>query len=72
MALIADFTGRSKVIAQELKRFNRAGVPLVVVFPADPSAPAIVLPEFLTPGIVLEALERAAKPKTVSSLATAP
>jgi len=61
VALLADNTTESPEIAEELKRYQRAGVPLVLVFPADPEAPAIVLPEVLTPTIVHEALEKAAK-----------
>jgi len=39
---------------------SRAVVPLVLVYPKDPKEPPIVLPELLTPGIVLNALEKAA------------
>jgi len=35
-------------------------VPLVLVYPGDPKAEPIVLPEVLTPGIVLDALDKAA------------
>jgi suppressor for copper-sensitivity B len=52
----------------ELNRHGRAGVPLVLVYPKDPAADAIVLPEALTPGIVLNALDRAsAEIKSASS-----
>jgi hypothetical protein len=34
-------------------------VPLVLVYPKNPAASPIVLPEILTPGIVLDALDRA-------------
>jgi hypothetical protein len=34
-------------------------VPLVLVYPTDPSKPPIILPEALTPGIVLAALDQA-------------
>jgi len=34
---------------------------LVLVYPKDATAPPIVLPEILTPGIVLNALDRAAQ-----------
>ena len=61
IALLADYTRTPDVITTELARFNRAGVPLVLVYPKDPAAPPQVLPEVLTPGIVLEALDRAAK-----------
>lgn len=65
--LLADFTRKSPEIALELKRFQRAGVPLVLVYPASPDRPPEVLPDpnpLLGPGyfagIVLEALDRAA------------
>jgi thiol:disulfide interchange protein DsbD len=61
VALLGDYTHFPENISAELNRFNRAGVPLVLVYPKDATAPPIVLPEILTPGIVLDALERAAK-----------
>jgi thiol:disulfide interchange protein DsbD len=61
MALLGDYTHFPDNITTELNRFNRAGVPLVLVYPKDPAAPPIVLPEILTPGIVLDALDRAAR-----------
>jgi thiol:disulfide interchange protein DsbD len=44
-----------------LKRFERAGVPLVLVYSRDSSKPPQLLPAVLTPGIVLDALDQAAK-----------
>jgi thiol:disulfide interchange protein DsbD len=61
VALLGDFTREDPAISGELKRFNRAGVPLVVVYPKDPKRDPIVLPTLLTPGIVLSALDDAAK-----------
>ena len=61
VALLGDYTREDPAIAAELKRFGRAAVPLVVVFPRDASAAPIVLPEVLTPGLVLGALDSAAK-----------
>ncbi|HEY5912684.1 MAG TPA: protein-disulfide reductase DsbD domain-containing protein [Verrucomicrobiae bacterium] len=58
-AFLGDYTGFAPEITDELKRYNRAGVPLVLVFPKKQGAPAIVLPEALTPGMVVNALERA-------------
>jgi thiol:disulfide interchange protein DsbD len=58
---IGDYTKFDDRITEELNRYSRAGVPLVLVFPKDPKASAIVLPEAITPGIVVEALERAIK-----------
>lgn len=60
MVFRADYTDRNPRITEELRRYERAGVPLVLVFPADPSRPPLVLPELLTPTIVLEALNQAA------------
>ena len=71
IAIIADYTHTPDDITEELKRFGRAGVPLVLVYPADLQQPAQVLPDgFLTQGIVLEALDKAAG-KLVSSGAQA-
>lgn len=69
VSMIGDFTLKDPVIAEELKRFKRYAVPLVLVYPADPDQPPMILPELLTPGIVLEALERAAG-RQASGLAT--
>jgi thiol:disulfide interchange protein DsbD len=57
---LADNTRESPLITAELQKYQRAGVPLVLIFPADPKAPAIVLPEVLTPSIMLNALDKAA------------
>jgi thiol:disulfide interchange protein DsbD len=65
VALLGDYTHFPDNITTELSRFNRAGVPLVLVYPKDAAAPPIVLPEILTPGIVLDALDHAgAHPRT--------
>jgi hypothetical protein len=36
-------------------------VPLVLVYPKNASKPPLVLPELLTPALVLDALDQAAK-----------
>ena len=59
--LIGDNTDEDPAIVAELKKFDRAGVPLVLVYPRDPNAPPLVLPALLTKGIVLDALAEAAK-----------
>jgi thiol:disulfide interchange protein DsbD len=61
VALLGDYTHFPDSITAELNRFNRAGVPLVLVYPKNPDAEPIVLPEVLTPGIVLDALDRATR-----------
>jgi thiol:disulfide interchange protein/DsbC/DsbD-like thiol-disulfide interchange protein len=60
VAFTGDYTRTPENITTELKRYDRAGVPLVLVYPKNPDAQPIVLPEVLTPGIVLDALDRAA------------
>lgn len=54
--LRADWTRRDPLITRALASFGRVGVPLYVLYPADPAAEPRVLPELLTPAIVLEAL----------------
>jgi thiol:disulfide interchange protein len=61
VAFLGDYTRLPDNITEELNRYGRAGVPLVLVYPKNPNAPPIVLPEALTPGTVLAALERAAR-----------
>ena len=61
IAFLGDFTDQDPRIAAELRRYERAGVPLVLVYPRDLNAPVIVLPPILSPGIILDALEKAAK-----------
>ena len=61
VALLGDYTRFPDNITVELNRFSRAGVPLVLVYPRDTAAPPIILPEILTPGIVLDALDRVAR-----------
>jgi thiol:disulfide interchange protein len=61
VALLADNTKYPPAISAELEKFGRAGVPMVLVYPKDATKAPIVLPEILTPGIVLNALDEAAK-----------
>jgi len=60
VALVGDYTHFPDDITAELNRYSRAGVPLVLVYPKRVDAQPIVLPAILTPGIVLDALDRAA------------
>lgn len=59
VALKADWTSRNPEITQLLARFGRSGVPLYVIFPAGRPAEPIVLPEVITAGLVIDAIERA-------------
>jgi thiol:disulfide interchange protein DsbD len=60
VTLVADYTHFPDSITTELNRYNHAGVPLVLVYPRNPGAQPQVLPQVLTPGIVLNALDKAA------------
>jgi thiol:disulfide interchange protein len=55
--LRADWTNQDPVITQALASLGRSGVPTYVIYPADPSAPPHVLPEVLTRGMVMDALD---------------
>jgi len=58
--LEGDWTQRNAAIAAELARFGKAGVPMYLVYdPRKPDAPAL-LPELLTPRIVIDAVRAAA------------
>ncbi len=54
----ADWTRRDADIAQALAAFGRSGVPLYVVYPANPGGSPAVLPTVLTDELVLDALQR--------------
>ncbi|MDR2212135.1 MAG: thioredoxin family protein [Pseudomonadales bacterium] len=56
--LKGDWTNNDPAITEVLRRYDTSGVPLYLLFPADPEAPAEVLPQILTEGTVLEALGR--------------
>lgn len=63
--LVGDWTQRDAAIAAELERHGRSGVPLYLVYPADGGDPEI-LPQILTEGRVVAALERAAAPSAAA------
>ncbi len=58
---IGDFTDQDPLIAAEILRHGRAGVPLVLVYPGDLTSPAILLPETLTPSALLKVLQTLGK-----------
>jgi thiol:disulfide interchange protein len=65
--LRADWTDQNPAITQALAALGRSGVPTYAIYPADRSAPAQVLPEVLTRGIVLSALDGLSHSATVAS-----
>lgn len=52
--LKGDWTNQDAAITKKLAEFGRNGVPLYVYYPADKNAKPVVLPQLLTPEIVLE------------------
>ena len=56
--LIADWTDHNAEVADGLKAFERAAVPLYLVYGKDATKPPEILPQALTPGIVVDALDR--------------
>ena len=59
--LKGDWTHRDPAITQMLANFGRNGVPLYVFYPAGANAQPVVLPQILTPEIVLREI---GQPKT--------
>lgn len=58
--LKADWTTQDPKITQALAEFGRNAVPLYVFYPAGVEAQPVILPEVLTPSIVLGALDSSA------------
>lgn len=54
----ADWTHQDAQITQALRRFGRSGVPLYVFYPGPEQDP-LILPQVLTPAIVIESLQSA-------------
>ncbi|HKO11147.1 MAG TPA: thioredoxin family protein, partial [Acidobacteriaceae bacterium] len=52
----ADWTNQDAEITRALAALGRSGVPTYAIYPGDPNAPPRVLPEVLTQGIVIDAL----------------
>ncbi len=58
--LVADWTNHNAEIAGFLREHGRTGIPLYVLYPADPAAEPVILPQILTRNIVLRALDTVA------------
>ncbi|MEL6374416.1 MAG: thioredoxin family protein, partial [Pseudomonadota bacterium] len=56
--VVGDWTNQDPEISKLLKAHARAGVPLYLLYPADPSKPAMVLPQLLTTGLVQSYLDK--------------
>ena len=60
LVVTADNTDGDAIIKRDMDRADRKSLPTNLIYPADPSMPAIMLPEYLTPDIVIKAIESAA------------
>ena len=60
LTLVADYSLQPKSITDELRRFERSGVPFVVIYPRDPKEPPMTF-DFVTPGTIVDALTRAVR-----------
>jgi len=58
VALKADWTTRDPVISQVLSSLGRSGVPLYALYPAAPTGTPILLPQILTEGAVIDAIDK--------------
>ncbi len=63
----ADWTNQDPDITKALAALGRSGVPTYAIYPADLAAAPHVLPEVLTPGIVLGALNSLGNPQRQSA-----
>ncbi|PCK09775.1 MAG: cytochrome C biogenesis protein [Alteromonadaceae bacterium] len=57
--LQGDWTNANPAITDLLAKYGRNGVPLYLMYPADPAKPATILPQLLTKTQVLEAMAAA-------------
>lgn len=55
--MVADWTNQDARIAQLLRRHERNGIPLYLMYPADSSREPLILPQILTKSVVREAIE---------------
>lgn len=60
-AFRGDWTNRNRAISMELERYRRTGVPLYLFYPPGEDGGPIVLPQVLTPGLVLRGLQEVAE-----------
>ena len=56
--LKADWTSRDPAITAALTKLGRSGVPTYVLYAKEPSAPPRLLPEVLTPTLVIDTLDQ--------------
>lgn len=57
IAMKADWTNKNQMIARILESYGRQGVPLYVLYGSGPQSQPTLLPEILTPAMVMKELE---------------
>ena len=62
--MVADWTNYNPEIARFLEGHGRSGIPLYLVYPADPAANPLILPQILSKTAVLDALQDISIQKT--------
>jgi thiol:disulfide interchange protein DsbD len=62
----ADWTDNNPRITRALESYGRSGVPVYVLYGHGPDAKPVLLPELLTPGILIDALDNINERKTSS------
>jgi thiol:disulfide interchange protein len=58
VTLVADWTKRDPIITKELEKLGRTGVPVYVLYPAEPKLEPYLLPQTLTAKVMNDYLER--------------
>ena len=67
--MVADWTNYNADIARFLEQHGRTGIPLYLMYPADPTLEPLMLPQLLTKSTVMEAL-RSVSRKNAEVIAT--
>ena len=63
----ADWTRKDEVILRVLNQFGESGVPFYVLLPPGRADQPVILPKFLTKGIILRELHNTLGPEKVAS-----
>ncbi|GAA5215001.1 protein-disulfide reductase DsbD family protein [Corallincola platygyrae] len=66
--LVGDWTHQDAAITQYLDKFQHAGVPLYVIY--DTQGNSQVLPQLLTPALLIDSLQKAVEVKSISATAS--
>lgn len=57
-AVKADWTNYDEDITKALESFGKSSIPFYVIYPREKDKDWVILPEIITPGIVIDALEK--------------